>query len=205
MSREILASVERGLAARPGQVGALPLVGALATLFPGGSLRRGSTVAIVQGVWPGATSLALSLVAGPSATGSWCAVVGGAELGLVAVARSGVDLGRLVLVPSPGPEWAAVTATLLEGFDVVVLRPPVAASPAEARQLEAHARERRSVLTVLASAWPGRPEVVLEVVGCTWQGLGEGFGYLRGRELEVVASGRGAACRPERARLQPAC
>jgi len=202
---EAPASVERGLRARPGQASSLPLAPAMAELFPGRSLRRGSTVAIVPGPWPGATSLMLTLLAGPSAGGSWCAVVGGPDLGLVAAARSGIELARLVLVPSPGSKWATVTAALVEGFDVVVLYPPPAVTSADARKLEARVRERGSMLVVLAPAWPGRPEVRLEVAGCSWQGLGKGFGYLAGRELDIVTAGRGAFCRPERVRLRPAC
>ncbi len=205
VSKEVLARVERGFGTSPGRARTLPLVAAMAGLFPGGSLRRGSTVAIIPGAWPGATSLMLALLAGPSAGGSWCAIVGAPALGVVAAARSGVELARLALVPAPGPKWPTVTAALLEGFDVVVLCPPPLARTADARKLEARARERGSVLVVLAPTWPGRPDVCLEVTGCSWQGLGKGFGYLAGRELEVVAAGRGASCRPAHARLRPAC
>ena len=41
----------------------------------------------------------------------------------------------------------------------------------------------------------------LAVTTSRWTGLGEGHGSLRGREVEVVAEGRGAAARPVRARL----
>ena len=56
----------------------LPLLSAVADLFPDGALRRGSVVG-VDGV--GATSLALAVAAGPSAAGSWTAVVGDPGLG----------------------------------------------------------------------------------------------------------------------------
>lgn len=173
----------------------------MADLFPEGGLKRGATVGIAPG--PGATSLALALIAGPSAEGSFCAVVGVPDLGIVAAANCGVELSRLALVPSPGPKWATVVAALLDGLDVVVLRPPCVARPAEARRLEARARERGAVLVVLSCpGWPGRPELRLEVTGQAWRGLGEGFGYLAGHELEVEVFGRGAASRPRRGRLR---
>jgi hypothetical protein len=38
-------------------------------------------------------------------------------------------------------------------------------------------------------------------VSSGWQGLGQGYGFLRTRVVEVVASGRGAASRERRIRL----
>jgi hypothetical protein len=149
---------------------------------------------------PGSMSLALALLSGPSAGGSWCAVVGAPDLGLVAAAQFGIDLERLAVVPAPGARWAVVTAALLEGFDVVLLRPDGQAAQSDARKLEARARERGAVLAVLGD-WPGSADIHLRVTSGRWRGLGEGFGYLAGRQLEVVTGGRGAASRPRRARL----
>src|SRR5262245_20127568 len=50
----------------------LPVLDPLAPLLPGGGLRRGSVVSVASG----STSLALALLAGASAAGSWCAAVG---------------------------------------------------------------------------------------------------------------------------------
>lgn len=187
----------------------LPVAPALERLFPDGGLRRGSTVAVA-----GSTLLALALLAGPSAVGSWCAVVGMPALGLVAAAEVGVAMERLALVPATGPEWPTVVAALLDALDVVVVATGAGAGdadgrrgmgrrvwPADARRLTARARERGAVLVVLG-AWEGA-NVRLSVVGshCQWQGLGSGHGYLRARLVEVGAEGRGAASRPRRCRL----
>ena len=179
----------------------LPLVAALADLFPSKGLRRGSTVVVSPGAFPGATSLALALLSGPCAAGSWCAVVGAAELGLVAAAQHGLDLERLALVPSPGAKWPMVTAALLEGFDVVLVCPPAHVSPSVARQLEARGRERGSVLAVVGEGWPGSADMRLGIVAGCWRGLENGHGYLWGREVEVEATGKGAASRPRQARF----
>jgi hypothetical protein len=149
---------------------------------------------------PGMTSLALALLSGPCAGGSWCAVVGAPDIGLVAASQLGIDLERLAVVPSPGSRWATVTAALLEGFDVVLLRAASQMGSSDARKLEARARERGSVLAVMGD-WPGSAAVRLEVVAGRWCGLEDGCGYLWGREVEVVASGKGAASRPQRARI----
>lgn len=173
----------------------LTVLPALAGLLPGGGLRRGSTVAVA-----GSTSLALALLAGPSAAGSWCAAVGLPSLGLLAAAEVGVAVGRLALVASPGPDWAAVVAALLDALDVVVVRlPDRGVRPADARRLGARARERGAVLVPLGR-WEGA-DVRLSVASSSWQGLGEGSGHLQARLVEVVAEGRGAAARPRRSRL----
>jgi len=200
MARELLAPVETGSGAVLARERVLPLSAPLAGLFPEGALRRGSTVVVGRGAFPGTTSLALALLSGPCAGGSWCAVVGVPDLGLVAAAQLGLDLERLAVVPCPGPRWAVVTAALLEGFDMVLLRPGGHVSGSDARKLEARARERGSVLAVMGDGWPGTADVRLAIVAGCWRGIEDGPGYLWGREVDVVSSGRGAATRQRRAR-----
>ena len=53
-------------------------------------------------------SLALALLAGPSAAGGWCGVVGVGDFGVEAAQALGVDLDRTVLVPDPGDQWLEV-------------------------------------------------------------------------------------------------
>ena len=175
-----------------------PLRDELRELLPWHGLRRGATVTVSGG--PGATSVLFALLAGPVRAGSWCAVVGMPALGAQAAAELGVDLRRLALVPDPGTEWATVTAALLDGLDIVVVRPPGPVAARLARRLAARARQRGSVL-VPYGEWDGA-DVVLRATGQVWHGLGEGRGRLRGRELEVVSYGRGAAARPRRAALR---
>jgi len=195
----------------------LPLLPALAPLFPRGGLQRGGVVAVGTGDGtPGAggggagtatpptgggTTLGFALLAAASAA-SWCAAVGTADPGLVAFAELGVDLEHLVLVPRPGPQWAHVAATLLDGMDVVLVRPPGPVRPGVARQLTARARQRRGVLVVLGSrGWPEGADVRLTVEAGAWQGVEAGHGHLQGRHLEVLSSGRRAAARPVRVGL----
>src|SRR5205814_3148836 len=148
---------------------------------------------------PGASSLALALLAGPSAAGSWCAAVGLPSLGLVAAAELGVALDRFPLVARPGADWPAVVAALLEAVDVVLLCPPPHVRTGDARRLAARARERGAVLVVTGGAVPA--DVRLSVVRSEWEGLGQGHGRLQARRMDVVSSGRGAAARERRASL----
>jgi len=171
----------------------LPVMSELAPLFPYGGLVRGSVVGLES------TALALALLAPVSASGSWCAIAGLPTLGLAAVAGSGIDLARLVLVPEPGGQWAAVLAALLDGFDVILLRPPARAAAGQARQLEARARERRSTVLVLGQ-WPHRVDLQLRIERSDWIGLDQGYGRITGRHCTIVAQGRGAAIREQRVR-----
>lgn len=175
----------------------LPLSAALRPLFPGGGLRRGSSISVLSG---GSTSLLFMLLTEASASGTWCAVVGLPRLGLVAAAEAGLVLERLALVPAPGPEWASVVAALLDGVDIVVLATPGGISPQIANRLTARVRQRGAVL-VSVGRWPGA-DLVLAAIGTTWHGLGQGRGRLRSRETEVVARGRGAATRARRVQLR---
>src|SRR5215475_15543951 len=97
--------------------GALPVLPALAGLLPAG-LPRGSVIA--TGAWG---LLCLALAAAASGAGAWCAIAGLPALGVAAAAGAGLDPDRLLLVPDPGAGWPQVVATLLDGCDLIVLRP----------------------------------------------------------------------------------
>ncbi|MGH9265128.1 MAG: hypothetical protein ACRD1D_10600 [Acidimicrobiales bacterium] len=179
----------------------LPVLAPIEPLFPARGLRRGSVVAV-----SGSTSLSLSVLAAASEQGSWCAAVGFPSLGMAAAAELGVVLERFPLVPSPGRSsgaggWAWVVAALLDACDVVLARPPAHVKAADARRLTARVRERGSVLVVSGGRWPEPAEVQLTVAAAAWEGVGRGHGRLRGRRVEVVAGGRGAAARERRVSL----
>jgi hypothetical protein len=169
--------------------GLLPVLPALRDLLPGGGLQRGSVV--TSGDWG---LLALALTAGAVADGAWCAVVGVPAMGVRAAAEAGLDLDRVLLVSDPGPSWPQVVASLLDGFDIVLLRPPDQPSAQLRRKLEAVGRRHGSVL-VVAGDWPGAQSRLL-VTDAEWIGIGAGHGRLRARRARVVASGRGAGERP---------
>jgi hypothetical protein len=190
---ESLSHYRREWAAEP----LLPVVAGLEELVPG--LRRGSAVSVEGGA--GATSLLFALAAGPSRDGGWCAAVGLPTLGAQAAADAGMALDRLVAVPRPGRQWAAVVAALLDGVDLVLLAPPAGGYPErDVRRLSARARERGAVLLSRGN-WPGAA-LRLTVTGCRWDGIGAGHGHLRGRELELRVDGRGAAARTRRLALR---
>jgi hypothetical protein len=165
--------------------GVLPVLPALQELLPSGGLVRGSVV--TTGDWG---LLSLALAAGASAAGAWCAIAGMPAVGVRAATDAGLDPDRLVLVAEPGRSWPQVVASLLDGFDIVLLcleQPP---SAQLRRKLEAAARRYGSVLLV-AGDWPGAHARLL-VAEQRWTGIDAGHGRLQARRARVVSSGRGA-------------
>lgn len=161
----------------------LPVLPALADLLPHGAFRRGSVVAT-----DGWSLLPLALASGPAASGAWCAAIGVPEFGVAAAADAGLDLERLLLIPDPGGNWPQVVASLLDGCDLVLLRPP-GRLPAQARRkLEATVRRHAAVLLV-AGDWDGA-QARLRVTAREWLGIGAGHGRLRACRVQVAADGR---------------
>ncbi|MAG03742.1 MAG: hypothetical protein CL406_03900 [Acidimicrobiaceae bacterium] len=174
----------------------LPVLPALAGLVPDG-LRRGSSLGVSG---PGARSLAMALMAGATSAGSWAAVVGDPDMGLVAAGEAGVALERLAIVTAPEPSaWGDVVGALAGSLDLVVVAPQHRVGAATVRRLAARVRERGSVLIRVGDGpWPDRFDLTLTVGGISWEGHGSGHGRLLLRRAEVLASGRRAASRERR-------
>jgi hypothetical protein len=164
---------------------ALPTLPAVSDLLSG-PLKGGSVYSV-----RGSTALVMAMMAGPSAEGAWCGVVGLPSFGAEAARELGVDLERLVLVPDPERDWLSVVAALVDALTVEVVRPPGEVTPGEASRLAARLRTRGAMLISVGS-WPGS-EARLELQGNVWTGLGTGDGFLTGRQVTVGVTGRGAS------------
>lgn len=161
---------------------AWPCGPALTTVMPAG-LRRGHVISVT-----GSTSLMLALIAQASGDGAWTAMIGMPQVGVIAAARRGVELARLALIPYPGAQAAATVGACVDGMDVVVVGAHISLSHADRRRVAARARERGSIL-VVAGEWPGA-QTALTVDAHRWNGLGDGEGRLRERQLLVTVRGR---------------
>lgn len=173
----------------------LPVHPALHQLLPDG-LRRGSTVSVT-----GSLSLLLALIAEASAEGAWCVLVdlpngSATQLGAEAARDLGIDLARLPVVPTTGESWAGVVGALLDAFDVVAARAPARLADGELRRLGARARSRQSVLLpfLAGGRWP-MADLRLTAQPGEWDGIGDGYGRLARRRMQVGIAGRGQAVR----------
>jgi len=184
-------------------------------LLPEG-LRRGEAVSLASRD-RSPDYLALALLAGALAAGLWCAAVGVAGLGGVALAELLGDtdrraaLDRLLLVPEPGEQWAEVTAGLADGVDLLLVRPPGAVSAEVGRRVDARLRQgrasgtRHSAAMLVLGNWAGA-RMVLRTAQTVWTGLdgvgpSAGTGHLTGGRGTLVAEGRATAGRPRTLRL----
>jgi len=167
---------------------------ALAPLLPGGALKAGAAYAV-----RGSTTLVMAMLAGPSAAGAWCGVVGMPDFGAEAAGRFGVDLDRLVLVPHPGDQWLTVTAAVVDVLSVVVVSPTSRARDGDIARLSARLRQREATLIVVGD-WP-QVEATLTVSRSGWDGLGGGTGYLSSRRVTVESAPRGGTGQRRRAEL----
>ncbi|MEZ5381688.1 MAG: hypothetical protein R2754_07805 [Microthrixaceae bacterium] len=184
----------------------LPVVPALAELLPAGGLARGSLVSV--GGSCGAVSLALVLTVEAARAGSWVVAVGLDELNWEAALALGVPAERVVVV-RVGERSAAteVMAAVVDAADVVLVGGDVVLAASAVRRLRARARERGSVLVRVQphyvravgagrrhgatgdDRWDGA-ELSLHAQAVGWPGLGQGWGHLNGRLLEVAVGGR---------------
>lgn len=168
----------------PADASWLPMPPALAPLVPHGAVRRGSTAVVT-----GSTSLMLHTAAALMTDGGWCALVSYPDLGLAAALDAGIDPARCVVVPTPGPDAAAVLAAVTDGFDVVVVGPCSALNERDRRSISQRVRHRGAVL-LSNRPWPGS-ELTLTVTARAGRGLTT-RGRLVAEELEVSSTGRGA-------------
>jgi hypothetical protein len=178
----------------PGGRPPFPVAEPLGPLLPSGGLRRGSVIAV-----SGSTALLLALLAAATAQGAWAAVVGIADLGVLAAIEAGVAVQRLALIPRPGPDPASAIAALLDGMGLVALAGADRVPAGTRRALAARVRQRGAVLLPFGP-WPGA-DIELRCRAEIWHGAEQGAGRLRSREVVVHAIGRGAAARPRTARL----
>jgi hypothetical protein len=186
-----LSSLRDRLAVAPAADRSLPLHPALGHLLP--VARRGNVIGCAGAA---ASSLALTVIARPSAEGVWVCVIGMPLLGVRAAHEHGVALERLVMVdPTDDHDdtrWGEIVAAAIDGFDVVLLGPALhRVRPSVARRLQARAQARGAVLVVLH---PDRGAFGADVVLCGdrihWHGLGQGHGVVQQRRVEVTAAGR---------------
>ena len=171
------------LQGRRNREGTYPLLPCFSPLLPYG-LRAGAVYSLEAPL-----SVAMALLAGPSAEGEWCGVAGVPEFGTEAAAGFGIALERLVLVPDLGERWLVTLSALADVLPLLLLKPPGRASAGNASRLASRLRERGCTLLVLGG-WP-QNEGVVTAETAHWDGLGDGYGHLRSHPVQLTFSQRG--------------
>ena len=173
----------------------LPIAKALQPIIPDGVLVRGRTV-LCSG--DAAMSTALLLVSAATQAGSWLAIVGVSDFGLMSACEQGVALQRTVLVTptSNKKDWTSTVAAVADGFDVMMLEVPREVSESDARRIQTRIQARRNVLVLVETSRHAtrrsvfQPDVVLHTMTTKWDGIEHGAGYVQGRLIDVTVSGR---------------
>ena len=173
----------------------LPVAKALQPIIPDGVLVRGRTV-LCSG--DAAMSTALLLVSAATQAGSWLAIVGVSDFGLMSACEQGVALQRTVLVTptSNKKDWTSTVAAVADGFDVVMLEVPREVNESDARRIQTRIQARRNVLVLVETSRHTtprsvfQPDVVLHTATTSWHGIEHGAGYVQGRHIDITVSGR---------------
>ena len=173
----------------------LSVAKALQPIIPDGVLMRGRTV-LCSG--DAAMSMALLVVSAATQDGSWLAVVGVSDFGLMSACEQGVALQRTVLVTptSNKKDWISTVAAVADGFDVMMLEVPRDVSESDARRIQTRIQARRNVLVLVETSRHTtprsvfQPDVVLHTATTKWDGIECGAGYVQSRHIDVTVSGR---------------
>lgn len=164
------AETKAGLRTRITSDPAIGLPAGLDRLFPAGlpSVTRIS----------GSASLTFTLAAAVMGESGWAAFVGCDDVGWLAASESGVDLSRVITVPSLGASAADGVAACIDGFSVVVIGDIRLGGGAQ-RSLMGRARANGT--TIITSApWPGAAVLDAHI------GLAEiGLDGLRHRDIRI--------------------
>lgn len=170
----------------------LPIPEIFHSLVPGGGLQRGWTTRVEGG--SSARALAWAMLSEVTTSGGWIATVDVSGISLEAAREVGVAIERVLIVTSPDrASWSATIGALIGAVDVIVFGAPAhRVQPREYRRMASRCRERGTVLVELASANEGQLQydVTFGVELNAWRGLGQGFGRLQSRRLDVSAAGR---------------
>ena len=176
----------------------LPVHEVFEDLLPDAGLVRGRVVACGGDA---ALTLALALAAGPSAAGSWLAVVGVPELGVEAAGDLGVAIERVVAVdvdPRRPQAWAERVAAAADGVELILTTVPPGADRWW-RKVHQRVQQRGVVVLTVPSATAivaGRAgeaagaDLQVSARTLAWEGIGEGWGRLCRRRVRLRVAGR---------------
>jgi hypothetical protein len=182
----------------------MPLVDAMAPLFPEGELVRGRVISCTGAA---SMSVASAVVREALIAGAWMAVIDVDTFGADAAAEFGIPLERVVRVESKSESestsdaesdssrsWIDVMGAAVDGFDIVVTRVPAGLRgdhrPGAVRKLTSRLVQRGAVVVTIGDTGALGCDVELTTERTVWEGLEDGAGHLRHRRIDIAAGGR---------------
>jgi len=175
-------------------------------VLPGTGLQRGWATTVT-----GSTSgrvLAWALLSEVTRSGGWIAAVDVPGIGLLAASEVGLSIERVLVVTNVDAQsWASTMGALIGSVDAVVYgNPRHRVQPSTHRKLISRCRERGTVLMELAcgdtfsrNSTPIEADIAFDVRPSNWSGIGNGYGRLASRTVNVSVSGRRAQGRTRNA------
>ena len=168
-------------------------------LLPSAGLQRGWTTR-VGGSRTGRAFI-WALLSDVTRRGGWIAAVDVPGISLSAASEVGLSIERVLIVSSEdGSSWSAAMGALIGSVDAIVFGTPHhRIQPSMHRRLASRCRERGTIMVELASGrgpdqerrrQPMEPDVSFEIAVNQWDGLGNGYGRLHARAVQVSAFGR---------------
>ena len=154
----------------------------LVSLLPQHALPRGTAAAVI-----GSPGLLTHLIGATQGAG-WVAIAGWPELGMLRMVDAGVDLEHTMIIPDVHGKAASVIASLLDGFDQVIIGPHVDLTAGERRQLLARARRNESTL-LTRTPWDGAA-LQLRTDSVKWAGPDHGDHWLRQVRYDITRTSR---------------
>ncbi|MEY9894542.1 hypothetical protein ABIA35_008283 [Catenulispora sp. MAP12-49] len=182
----------------PADGGNIPLHRLLRPLVPGGSLARGTIVAVpprTGAIAAGAGGISyatLALIAGATAGGAWAGVIGFPNFGIAAASRIGADLSKMLMLDQPCERWPDAVPVLAGAVDLVLLHAPHRPNTTQLRHIANRIRpaeRQRGCALVVTSNWEGA-HLTLSAGAPRWEGLGGGSGNLTQRRVTISVTGR---------------
>lgn len=133
----------------------------------------------------GSRTIVWSLAATLMGSRGWCVVIGLRDVGWYAAKQAGLDLARVLYLPTGATP--PVLAAAIDGADVLIVGSARSLGAGDQRAVAGRLRNRGTRL-ITTIPWPGATQITASVVHA--HGCDDGAGYLTERVIHARSEGR---------------